>query len=55
MDSDRHVHRWMLVSAVLDGKGSWRTLACDVLGCEATAVQPATGDVTPRQRDPGPA
>lgn len=49
-----HVHRWVLVSAVLDGKGSLRVLACDVPGCDATAVQPASGDVRP-ERGPEPA
>lgn len=43
--SEPHVHLWVLVSAVLDGAGSWRTLACDEPGCDVTAVQPATGDV----------
>lgn len=41
---DDHEHRWVLVSAVLDGKGSWRVLACDEPGCDATTVEPATGD-----------
>ena len=49
-----HEHRWVLVSAVLDGKGSTRVLACDKPGCDATAVQPATGDVR-RRRGPAPA
>ena len=52
MDSAGHEHRWVLVSAVLDGKGSLRVFACDVPWCEATAVQPASGDL---QSGPGPA
>ena len=39
-----HVHRWVLVSAVLDGKGAWRVWACDEPWCDATAVQAASGD-----------
>ena len=47
MDAAGHEHRWVLVSAVLDGRGSLRVFACDEPWCEATAVQPATGDVRP--------
>lgn len=54
MDDAGHEHRWVLVSAVLDGAGALRVLACDEPGCDATAVQPASGDVRPR-RGPGPA
>lgn len=40
-----HEHDWVLVSAVLDGKGAFRVLACNEPDCDATAVQPASGDL----------
>lgn len=43
-----HVHRWVLVSAVLDGQGALRVLACNEPWCAATAVQAATGDTARR-------
>ncbi|WP_157936894.1 hypothetical protein [Geodermatophilus chilensis] len=36
-------HRWLLVRAVLDGRGAWREYEC--ADCPATAVQPASGDL----------
>jgi len=36
-------HVWLLVRAVLDGKGALRVFRCE--RCGAEAVQPASGDL----------
>lgn len=36
-------HVWVLIRAVLDGKGSLRVFRC--AHCPAEAVQPASGDL----------
>jgi hypothetical protein len=35
-------HWWLLVRAVLDGRGAWRVLRCWFCGAES--VEPASGD-----------